>query len=146
LTLMRKEMNEPKVGTDRPKAGHRGLIYVVDDEPMLLELASAMLEPLGCEIVTFRDPETALKTFASADPPPDVLITDYAMPAMNGLALLSSCRRIHLRQKVLLVSGTVDESFYQDTADRPDLFLAKPYQGRQLVKMVKSLLETSSSA
>lgn len=135
-------MNEPKAGSDRPKAGHKGLIYIVDDEPMLLELASAMLEPLGCEIVTFRDPEAALKSFASSEPLPDVLITDYAMPSMNGLALLSRCRQIRLRQKVLLVSGTVDDSFYQEAADQPDLFLAKPYLGGQLVKMVKSLLET----
>jgi CheY-like chemotaxis protein len=140
---MRKELNEPMAGGDRPKAaGHKGLIYIVDDEPMLLELASAMLQPLGCEIVTFRDPETALKSFASAKPPPDVLVTDYAMHSMNGLALLRGCRRIRPEQKALLVSGTVDETVYQQTADQPDLFLAKPYQGKQLVDMVKSLLET----
>jgi len=139
---MRKEMNEPRAGSSRPEAGHKGLIYIVDDEPMLLELASAMLQPLGCQIITFRDPESALKSFASAEPPPDVLITDYAMHSMNGLALLNGCRRIRPRQKALLVSGTVDETIYQQAAERPDLFLAKPYKGRQLVEMVRLLLDS----
>jgi CheY-like chemotaxis protein len=54
-------------------------VFVVDDEPMLLELAAAVLESVGCEVRTFRDPELALKAFPSA--PPDVVITDYAMGA-----------------------------------------------------------------
>ena len=36
-------------------------VFVVDDEPMLLELASVIIKPLGCEVRTFRDPEAALQ-------------------------------------------------------------------------------------
>ena len=55
-----KEPLEHKSG--RAKAGGE-LIYIVDDEPMLLELASAILEPLGYSVETFRSPETALRAF-----------------------------------------------------------------------------------
>ena len=134
-------MNEPKASGSPPGTGRNALIYVVDDEPMLLELASAILRPLGYEVVAFRDPESALKRFASAKPQPDIVITDYAMHAMNGMALLSACRQIRPRQKVLLLSGTVDETIYGSAADRPDLFLAKPYQAKQLVNMVEALLK-----
>src|SRR5438105_2412689 len=74
----------------KSKANHSGrtkkpqtLIYVVDDEPMLLELASVILEPLGYEVKTFRDGESAAEAFASAKPRPDLIITDFAMHAMN---------------------------------------------------------------
>ncbi len=43
-------------------------IYVVDDEPMLLELAAVILEPQGYRLQTFRDPEMALQTFGAAQP------------------------------------------------------------------------------
>ena len=49
-------------------------VFVVDDEPMLLELAAVIIAPLGCEVRTFRDPETALREFAIARP--DLVLTD----------------------------------------------------------------------
>jgi two-component system, cell cycle sensor histidine kinase and response regulator CckA len=115
-------------------------IYVVDDEPMLLELASVILEPLGYRIRTFRSAEVAIDEFKSARPQPALIITDYAMHTMNGLELIEACRRIRPGQKTLLVSGTVGPDIFQDTPIRPDRFLAKPYQAKQLVDAVKSIL------
>jgi CheY-like chemotaxis protein len=116
------------------------LIYVVDDEPMLLELASAILEPEGYRIKVFRDPEVALQTYASATERPDLLITDYAMHTMNGIELMEQFRRIGPRQRILLVSGTVAEDIYENSPVKPDGFLGKPYQAAQLTRVVKELL------
>jgi two-component system, cell cycle sensor histidine kinase and response regulator CckA len=137
---MRKEMNESKTDAAHPEAGQKALIYVVDDEPLLLELASAILKPQGYRIEVYRDPESALESFASARPQPELIITDYAMHSMNGLDLLNACRRIQPRQKVLLLSGSVDEDVYCRVANKPDRFLAKPYEAKQLVAMVEGLL------
>jgi hypothetical protein len=38
------------------------------------------------------------------------------------------------------VSGTVDETIYENSRVKPDRFLAKPYQSRQLIALVRSLL------
>ena len=118
----------------------RGEIYVVDDEPMLLELASVILEPLGYRIKTFRSAEAAVKEFKSAQPQPALIITDYAMHTMTGLDLIRECRLLNPRQKTLLVSGTVDEQVYLQSRCKPDRFLAKPYQAKQLVEAVQALL------
>lgn len=112
-------------------------IFVVDDEPMLLALAVAILQPLGYDVRTFRDPQLALAEFAPAKPA--VLVTDYAMGAMNGLDLVRACRRINPRQKILLLSGTVDEQIYNDAPAKPDAFLAKPYQVHEFVSLVQRL-------
>jgi len=114
-------------------------IFVVDDEPMLLELAAAILQPAGFNVRTFRDPQAALAEFSAANPPPAIVVTDYAMGVMNGLDLIRECRRIQPRQKILLLSGTVDESIYADTPVKPDRFLAKPYQAHDLILLVQSL-------
>lgn len=116
------------------------MIFVVDDEPMLLELASVILEPKGYNIRTFRDPENALKAFKEASPRPELLITDYAMHSMNGMQLVEQFRALEPGQKILLVSGTVGEEIFREAPAKPDRFLAKPYQATQLTDAVKELL------
>jgi CheY-like chemotaxis protein len=117
------------------------LIFVVDDEPLLLELATALLEPAGYSVKTFLDGASALQAFANAKARPAVIITDYAMHEMTGLDLIRECRLIQPRQRIMLVSGTVDETIYANSRHKPDRFLAKPYQSRQLISTVQALLQ-----
>jgi CheY-like chemotaxis protein len=114
-------------------------IFVVDDEPMLLEMAVMILEPLNFHVRTFRDPQTALSEFSAAKPRPALVVTDYAMHTMSGMDLIRECRRIHPEQKIILLSGTVDESIFANALVKPDRFLAKPYQVSDFVNLVQSL-------
>ena len=113
-------------------------IFVVDDEPMLLDLAEVILQPLGCQVRTFRDPEVALKAFAAGFP--EVIITDYAMRRMSGMDLIRECRRINPQQKMILVSGTVDGQVFADAPVKPNEFLSKPYQIQELTECVRALI------
>jgi CheY-like chemotaxis protein len=133
-------MSDAKTNVSQPGKKSGALIYVVDDEPMLLELADVILSPEGYKILTFRDPENALKNFTNAATRPDLLITDYAMHTMNGMQLIEKFRQIEPRQKILLVSGTVGEEIFGDSEHRPNKFLAKPYLTGQLIAAVKNLL------
>ena len=133
-------MSQPPLQQNGHSEPLRPLIFVVDDEPMLLELASMIVEPLGFRVRTFRDPVTALREYSLAQPLPVLLITDFAMHQMNGMDLIRDCRRINPRQKVLLISGTVDAAVYRDSPQKPDAFLAKPYQTQELVDAVNTLV------
>lgn len=126
------------MNANRSKNASQSTVFVVDDEPMLLELAEAILKPLGYAVRTFRDPELALKEFPAAHP--DVVITDYAMGRMNGMDLIRECRRLNPRQKMILLSGTVDEHVFADAPVKPDQFLTKPYQIHELAEHVRSLI------
>lgn len=132
-------MNQSKTTKSDSGQPERTLIYVVDDEPMLLELAKVVLEPIGYRVETFRDPEAAVRAFASAPRRPALVITDYAMHTMNGLDLIAACRRLQPGQKIVLLSGTVDEQSYEKSGIKPDRFLGKPYQAKQLIEVVRSL-------
>ncbi len=118
----------------------RPLIYAVDDEPMLLELTTMILQPQGFRVETFRDPLAAVRAFSLANPLPALIVTDFAMHRMNGLDLIRDCRLIHPQQIILMVSGTVDESIYLSSPHKPDAFMAKPYSATELVALVKKLL------
>src|SRR5437867_6007048 len=107
-------MNAPKPNHSVSRKGGEILIYVVDDEPMLLELATVILEPLGYNVKTFRDPQTALDAFRSSKPYPSLLITDYSMHSMTGMDLIKACRKLEPQQRILLISGTVDENIFRN--------------------------------
>ena len=112
-------------------------VFVVDDEPMVLDLAAAILRSLGYKVRTFLDPKKALEEFPAAKPA--LVVTDYAMGGMNGIDVVRECKRVNPRQKVLLMSGTVDQSVFADESAKPDGFLAKPFQMNELIKMVQIL-------
>jgi CheY-like chemotaxis protein len=116
----------------------KAIVFVVDDEPMLLNLALAVLESVGCEVQTFRNPKRALEAFAAVRP--DVVVTDYSMGGMNGMELIRECRRLNPGQKAVLISGTVDGEVFADSPVKPDRFLAKPYQINELTDCVRTLL------
>ena len=121
-------------------AGSSPTIFVVDDEQMLLDLAEMILEPAGFQVCLFSDPQKALTEYIAGQSPPDVLVTDYAMGRMNGMELILECKRLNPRQKTILLSGTVDEGIYANSAVKPDRFLSKPYQISKLVEVIHSLI------
>jgi len=130
--------NSKSAAQSRQKPGP--LIYVVDDEPMLLELATLVLGPLGYRVQTFRDPQAAMDAFIAAKPRPAIIITDYSMHNLTGMDLVTQCKQIQPGQKVILVSGTVGQEIFRDALVKPDRFLAKPYEAKQLSDMVKEVL------
>ncbi|MGA2802542.1 MAG: response regulator [Verrucomicrobiota bacterium] len=121
-------------------AGSSPTIFVVDDEPMLLNLAETILGAAGFRVHLFHDPKKALSEYVAAKPPPDVVITDYAMAGMSGLDLIRECKRLNPQQKTILLSGTVNESIYANSPIKPDHFLTKPYQIHKLVEVTLSLV------
>lgn len=131
-------MRHMALGENTKSEVGKRLIFMVDDEPMLLELTKAILTKYRVE--TFRSGEAALEAYSGSPSLPDLVITDYAMGGMNGLELLAACRRLNPRQKALLLSGTVEEDLNLQAPSPADAFLAKPYQPRDLVEVVESLL------
>lgn len=115
-------------------------IYVVDDEPTLLELAEYILEMEGYKFEKFEEPRKALAAFQSADPKPDLIITDYVMLGMDGLQLVGECQRIKPDLKSILVSGTVQEEVVHRSPTRVDSFLRKPYLAQEFLTTVGSVL------
>ncbi len=116
------------------------LIYVADDEVMLLELAESVLRSQGYAVRTFQVPEDALSAFLTAKPKPDLLLTDYAMGTMNGLELIEKCVAAEPNLKTIMVSGTVSKDIMNGAAVKADDFLSKPYRVDDLIRSVHGLL------
>jgi CheY-like chemotaxis protein len=82
-------------------------VLVVDDDPLVLENAVAMLEDLGHRVVQARSGQEALDLL-NATSRLDLVITDQAMPEMTGLELLSRIRETRPELNAILATGYAD--------------------------------------
>ena len=136
LRMSQRTKDQPQ-----PRRRRKSLIYIVDDETLLLDLAEASLLPQKYRIKKFQDPELALESFLKAKSKPDLLISDYAMGKMNGLELMEKCKHVHPQLKTLLLSGTAGAEIVLSAPIRVDRFLGKPYQPAGLLELVQRILE-----
>jgi two-component system cell cycle response regulator CpdR len=105
------------------------VVLVVDDEPDVLEILAAMLEDLGCEVVTATQSEKALEKLA-ADPRIELLFTDIEMPVMDGYELAEKAKRVRNGLRVIVTSGRA-----QERTDLP--MVHKPFGTEALARMME---------
>jgi CheY-like chemotaxis protein len=116
------------------------LIFVVDDNPDLTQMAELILADEGYQCQLFCDPEQVLQAFQNSSVRPDLLLTDFDMGSMNGLELTEHCRRTLPELKVVLVSGTVEAAAVLSHPVKINEFLSKPYRPKDLAALVRTLL------
>jgi len=126
-------------GSKNVKA-RKPLIFLVDDQPMLLDLAEISLQSGDYALKKFLDPEEALDAFLKSRTKPDLLITDYALGKMNGLELIERCKAAKPDLKTILVSGTAGAEIVLESAVKVDRFVGKPYQPTGLAELVQRVL------
>jgi two-component system, OmpR family, response regulator ChvI len=113
-------------------------IAVVEDDRGVLDLIKDILEVEGFDVLPYCDGTGALDAFESCSP--DLVITDIAMPEMDGIQLL---RR--LREKsdtpVILLTGRMEEGDEMvGLRTGADDFIRKPFSPRVLVERVRTVL------
>jgi CheY-like chemotaxis protein len=115
-------------------------IYVVDDEPMMGEVVEAILQLEGYHTRIFSDPEEALLALAATRTKPQLLLTDFVMPAMNGMELIEQAKRIQPDLKSILFSGNFGQDIMRYYPVKPDKFISKPFQPKALMALIKTVL------
>lgn len=110
-------------------------LLIVDDEAALLDLLKRYLQRLGYEVQSASSSEDALARF-EADPEGFAcVVTDLALPGMNGEELIERMRAKNPKLRALISSGYPYEPRSKATA-----FLQKPYLPDMLAQAIKDLL------
>jgi two-component system alkaline phosphatase synthesis response regulator PhoP len=117
-------------------------ILVCDDEPHILHVVSTKLTNAGFDVLTAADGEEAF--LLAREHHPDLLITDYQMPALSGLELCAKLRGDpELENTPVIMLTARGFSLGQEDLQNPNIkrVLPKPFSPRELLQIVKELLE-----
>lgn len=119
-------------------------IVVVDDDRTALSLASELVSRLGQQVEPFRDPVAALAWIEAHEP--RLMITDYRMPVLDGMALTARVRALpHSADMPVMMLTTADERAHRLDAFAAGVtdFAVKPVDPTELHARASALLRLS---
>ena len=130
-----QERSEPEpFGTKR--------ILLVEDEPMLREITSTILQELGHTVLVASDGPEAIRIADKKGGAIDLLLTDVVMPGMNGRELADQLSRKTFPLKVLFVSGYADDIVpCTSRSESGAYFLPKPFTKTDLARKLSQIFE-----
>ncbi len=117
---------------------------MVDDEPQILRVLRASLQGSGYEVHTAANGVEALNKMEAARP--DLVITDLAMPLMNGLELTEAIRK-QSQVPILVLSVRDTDRMKVEALDKgADDYLTKPFSMFELLARVRAQLRRAGEA
>ncbi|HAD04782.1 MAG: hybrid sensor histidine kinase/response regulator [Desulfuromonadales bacterium GWD2_61_12] len=114
-------------------------ILVVDDEKVILELTTIILQRRGYEVYTAANGEDGLAQVERHRP--DLILLDYMMPHMDGMTALRRIRQNWPETSVIMFTGKGSEEIAVEImkAGAAD-YLLKPFNGQILVERIETVL------
>lgn len=114
-------------------------ILVVDDDRVILELASIVFRSSGYHVTTATDGPTALKLVAQVNP--DLVLLDYMMPGKDGIEVLAEIKQTHPDIAVIMFTGLGNEevavrAMKAGAAD----YIVKPFRNHDLLDRTAGVL------
>jgi signal transduction histidine kinase/CheY-like chemotaxis protein len=138
----------PALPTSDPlsKTRARGVVLVVDDEPVVRTATARLVEQLGLTAVTAGDGEQAVDVYTQRQKEIVLVLLDMVMPKLPGPECYRALRKLG-RTPVLLVSGYAADAVTQELLDTgADGFLEKPYTAEQLGAEIDRILGRAEPA
>lgn len=122
--------------------GNGELILLVDDEANILQIIEATLEKYNYKTLTASDGTEALALYAQNAGEINLVITDMAMPYMDGAATIRALRRLNPALSVIAASGlSTNEQNAEIQNLNVEAFLSKPYTAEKLLTTVAAVLQ-----
>lgn len=118
-------------------------ILVVDDEPNIRRVLSAVFEKAGYQVLTAENGRKALDVISS-EPGLDVVVCDLIMPDLNGVEVLEAAREINPGLSVVMITahGTIKTAVDAMKIGAFD-YITKPFDMDEIKLVVKNAIERS---
>ena len=121
-------------------------VLVVDDQPHIVRLIQVNLEKEGFEVATAGDGVEGLQRAQEIQP--DLVILDVIMPRKDGFTLLRELKadeQFAETPVIMLTVKTHNADIVEGLKEGAELYLPKPFHPKELVSLVKRVLETGSA-
>ena len=117
-------------------------ILLIDDETLITQYLTIVLENNGYKVITYNDPIEGLDYFRNNSDNVDVVISDQTMPELTGLELAKSILQSEYDVPFILCSGYSDFTIESSETDiGVDVFLKKPFDDKVLLQHISQLLD-----
>ena len=118
-------------------------ILVVEDEQMLRELTSEILQNGGYNVITAASGSEALEICRHQEKSIDLVVTDVIMPGMNGSEFVKYLKASRPGIKTLYMSGYTNDVIARHGILESDiLFIEKPFTTNLLLRKIREVLAT----
>jgi CheY-like chemotaxis protein len=135
-------IGEKPGGQNNQAQGKGELILVVDDEPSVRKLASAILSRNGYRTVTASEGREGIKMYEQHQKNIRLVVSDLMMPQLDGPGMLRGLRALNPNLRSIIITGLGEENRIAEArAAGADLILHKPFTADQLLTDVKQLIE-----
>lgn len=110
---------------------------VVDDDGALLSVVAEMLSALGYEVSLAENGAKALRIFLGNKF--DIVLSDYEMPGMDGVALARRIKRSSPGTPVVIMTGAAKEIVFSRKGGAVDRVLLKPFTLAEMCATISSI-------
>ena len=118
------------------------VILLVEDEPMILDMTTTMLELHGYKVLPAATPGEAIRLAEEHAGDLHLLMTDVVMPEMNGRDLARNLLSLYPKLKRLFMSGyTANVIAHQGVLDEGVHFIQKPFSINDLAAKIREVLD-----
>ncbi len=125
--------------------GSERILYV-DDEQFIVDIGRELLGSLGYRVETFTSPPDCLAAFQARPDDYDLLITDFAMPLLDGEKLIAEARKIRPTIPVILCTGFGTNVLSERLAALGiESILMKPLSAAELAATVRKTIDSGKS-
>jgi PAS domain S-box-containing protein len=119
-----------------------GTLLVVDDEPLVRNVARVLLESVGFDVVEAADGVEAVALYRARASEIRAVLLDVTMPGLGGVEALKRIRELDPGARVILSSGYDERDTIANLErDQGVEFLQKPYRARTLLTKLRTVLE-----
>lgn len=119
-----------------------GLALVVDDEALVRDIASRVLQRQGFEVLAAEAGEAAIALFRQRPGEIRLVLLDLTMPGMTGEEVARQLLEIEPKACILLMSGYSEQAAMQGRiGEKVRGFLHKPFRPNELIRKVRSVIE-----
>jgi signal transduction histidine kinase/ActR/RegA family two-component response regulator len=124
-----------------PPPSGRETILLVEDEDLLRNMTTEVLQDLGYRVLDASSGRSAL--LVSAQPERiDLVLTDVVMPGMGGREVWEAVSRQHPESRVLYMSGYTDDAIVRHGVTAAEVtLLNKPFTPQELGQRVREVLD-----
>lgn len=135
-------LSEPKKLAARHRPELSGTVLIADDDPMVLSLATDILERHGMDVIQAPDGKVALERFRANPMGFRVVLLDLTMPKLNGRDAFRAMRELRSDVPVIISSGYAEREALEQIGEHSALgFIQKPYRTVELIEKFKNVLE-----